>query len=185
MKLHKFPVTIQGGCFILLALMLLMLPLTWVAAAIFAALIHECFHIGAAILLSGKIYRIQIGANGAKMELQTLPPGKELIVAAAGPVGSALMVLLTRWMPRTAICAFVHCIYNLLPLFPFDGGRILSCICICLFSEEKGGRVFLLLQKICRILLLSLCIPVAMQWGILPASAIAIALVRKRSMRPV
>ena len=169
----------------MLALMLLVLPLSWVAAAILAALIHECFHIGATMLLSGRIYHLQIGAGGAKMEVEFMSAKRELLVAAAGPMGSALLVLLARWMPRTAICAFIHCFYNLLPLYPLDGGRILSCACNCLFPGGKGERAFSSIQIIIRILLVLLCVPVAFHWGIWSAAALALALVRKRNTRTV
>ena len=185
MKVHRFSVSIQGSAFIFLALMLLLLPLSWVVAAVLAAVIHEVFHVVATILLSSRIYCLQVGAGGAKMDVAPMPAHRELIAAAAGPVGSALLVLLGRWMPRTAICAFVHCVYNLLPLYPLDGGRILSCISACLFPGEKGERMFYYFQKILRILFLIICVPVGLRWGILPATALTLALVRKRNTRTV
>lgn len=111
------------------ALLLLILPLNWLAAAFIAALAHEACHILAILLLGGQIHRIQIGAGGAVIETTPLTEGRELLCATAGPLGSLLLIWTCSLFPRLAICAFVQGVFNLLPIYPLDGGRILACIC--------------------------------------------------------
>ena len=75
------------GC-VALAMTLLVLPLPWVAAAVLAAAVHELCHYLAIAALGGQVGRIAVGSGGAAMELGCLSPVRELLAAAAGPVGS-------------------------------------------------------------------------------------------------
>ncbi len=177
----KPEIQVDGALLILLALMLLLLPLKWVLAVILAVLVHEMFHAAAVYLLSGRIYSLYFGLGGARMKLDVLPPGKELAVALAGPLGSGLLVLLAPILPRTAMCGLVHCVYNLLPLFPLDGGRILSNLIALLFPGEAGERLFSLIQWIFRLVLIVLCLFLGFHWGILPV--LAFVLIKKQRQK--
>lgn len=112
------------GC-VALALTLLVLPLPWVAAAVLAAAVHELCHYLAIAALGGQVGGIAVGSGGAAMELGCLSPVRELLAAAAGPVGSLSLMLMGRFFPRLALCGLVQGLFNLLPIYPLDGGRIL------------------------------------------------------------
>ncbi len=112
---------------IILALMLLILPIKWILAALTAALIHELFHAAAILICGGKIDALQLGGNGAVMETCPMTRGKELLCSLAGPIGGLIMMLFARWLPRIAVCAAFQSFYNLLPVYPLDGGRALRC----------------------------------------------------------
>lgn len=165
----KLWVQTEGSFLILLALMLLLLPLQWVLAAAGAACFHELCHYAAIRLLGGDVYGLRLGINGAKMEVAPLAPGKELVAALAGPVGSAFLVLLAKWLPRLAICGFVHCVFNLLPLFPLDGGRALRGLMTLFLPDETGQRAFSISQQVLLWGVGFLCILCAFKWGIFPA----------------
>ncbi len=178
----KPEIQIDGQLLIALALMLLLLPLKWVLAVILAVLVHEMFHAAAVYLLSGRIYSLRFGLGGARMQLDALPPGKELAVALAGPLGSAALMLLAPVLPRLAICGLVHCIYNLLPIFPLDGGRILSSLITFLFPGTRGEKLFAVLQWVFRLAAVGVCIYLGLHWSILPTVAIVLLLKRKRTV---
>ena len=120
-------VRIHGSACLLWAFLLLCVPLRWLLSSLAAACFHELCHYAALRLIGGKILSLQIQANGTTMEIVPLPSEKELICALAGPMGSMLLLLLIQVFPRVALCAGLQGIFNLLPLYPLDGGRAIRC----------------------------------------------------------
>ena len=171
---------ISGSFFILAALMLLILPLKWLLAAALAAAVHELFHYLALKLCRCKVLSLQVGTGGAVIETDCISRGKELFCALAGPVGGLTLLLFAKWLPRTAICALVQSAYNLLPLFPLDGGRALRCISQMLLPPKAASRFRAIAEAIVRFGLCALGIIAAFVWnlGIIPMLMAAVALFR-------
>lgn len=119
--------SITAGACIALALGLLILPLRWLLASLVAAAFHEFCHLAAIRLCGGKVTGFSLDSGGAVITADQLSRGAELLCALAGPLGGALMLLTARWMPAVAVCAAAQSAYNLLPVFPLDGGRAFSC----------------------------------------------------------
>ena len=128
--------------FLLGALWVLLLPPLWGLGALFAAAVHELCHLMAVLLCGGQILEFSIEPLGARMRITPLSPGREALCALAGPVGSFCLLLLAERFPETAICGLIQGGYNLLPIYPLDGGRFLAC----LFSTSvcRGVEVFAL-----------------------------------------
>lgn len=124
-----------GGC-IALAAALLILPMRWLWAALVAALVHEISHAVAIYLCGGQIYRITIGAGKTLLETDEMESGKGMLCAAAGPLGSFSLLLLAHFFPILALCGLIQGLYNCLPLFPMDGGRVLQCGLLILFPNH-------------------------------------------------
>ena len=131
-------VAVSGWGCVALAMLLLLLPFPWLAAALTAAGFHELCHAGAVRLLGGNVGPVKIGTRGAVMEVGDMRPGQELLAAAAGPAGSFLLLGLSRVFPRLALCGLVQGAYNLLPIYPLDGGRILYCLLRSWLPEERA-----------------------------------------------
>lgn len=136
---------------LILALTLLILPLQWIVAMVLAAAVHELCHYGVARLLGGSVDRFRLGLWGAKMEIRGLTAGKELVCALAGPIGGLLLLPFARIIPRTALCAAAQSLYNLLPLYPLDGGRALRCLLQILLPPEPAWEVCRWIQTGCLI----------------------------------
>ena len=132
---------IDAGAYLWLALGLLVLPVKWLAAGIVAAGIHEFAHWTAAKMLGVRIQKIFIGSWGCRMETEEMPYLKEILCALAGPVGSLLLLLTVNWFPRLAICGGVQGLFNLLPIYPMDGGRVLRGLLCILAGEDWAGRI--------------------------------------------
>ena len=136
---RRFP--ISGAACIGGALLVLVLPLPWLAAAVSAAAFHELCHYLAVSLTGGCVRSLSVTTGGALMNALPMPPERELICALAGPAGSFLLFLTYPVFPRTALWALVQGIYNMLPVYPMDGGRALYCALALLFPEDRAAQI--------------------------------------------
>ena len=145
-----FPeIQITAGCYIGLALGILLLPLDWLLAAILAAVVHELCHMLAIWFCGGRVEYLRLGIGGAQIGMTILSPWQEALCALAGPLGGILLVLFGRLLPRFAVCAFLQSTYNLLPLYPLDGGRALRCLAATLLEPSKTIIVVKTIEWLC------------------------------------
>lgn len=174
---------ISAGAFFLGALLLLVFPLKWLFAAVAAAAFHELCHMGAVRLVGGQVSGFRIGERGAVMTVGSMTRGRELFCAMAGPVGGLSLLLAARWLPRTAVCGAFQSLYNLLPLYPLDGGRALRCLTELLLPPRYSAAVCTVVGHLCRIGLLVLGIygTFVLELGLLPALLAAVVLIQTNS----
>ena len=135
------PVTaVSPFAFLMGALLLLTLPLPWLAGAAAAACVHELGHLLAIWLLDAGHPEFRMGCTGAKIHTAFSEPWREFVCAAAGPAAGLLLQTAVRWFPRTAVCGLVQSAYNLLPIYPLDGGRMLFCLLEGM-APEKAEKI--------------------------------------------
>lgn len=155
---------IEWGACITGALCLYLLRLPWVLGAVSAGAVHEVGHLLALKLTGAPVYSVTLGGFGAKIETAPLERTQELICALAGPVGSLSMLLLCNIFPEAALCGLIQGLFNLLPVYPMDGGRALRCL--------FPGKICDWVEKIVIILLLGLGI--WLSWAWIPAFVLAV-----------
>lgn len=131
-----------------LALALLILPLQWVLSILIAAVFHELCHYLAVRLCGGEMVGLTLTPHGARMEVGGLSQWQALICALAGPVGGLLLLVFVRWIPMIAICGACQSLFNLIPVYPLDGGRALRCLLEWRFPGQ-ADRICLWVQRIC------------------------------------
>lgn len=167
------------------ALLLLLLPLNWLLAAFLAAGFHELCHYIALRLCGMKANNLHIGTNGTVMETAPLSYIQELFCALVGPLGSLSLLLLLRWLPRTAVCAVFHAAYNLLPLYPLDGGRILRCGARLLLPPKASDVFCSAVEKICLlfICLAALYATFLRHLGLLPLLIAGVLLLKRQKVK--
>ena len=109
---------------------MLLTPLELTASLFLAAIIHEAGHILSLLLFRVPILGLTFRIGGAMIQTAPIAAKEELICAAAGPLASLICALFLQRFPLLGICALIQGVFNLLPLYPMDGGRILRCFCI-------------------------------------------------------
>ena len=120
--------TVKPSTYIFVVLLLLILPVQWVVAWLLAMAFHEMSHYLAVRFVGGQVYSLLIGLGGLIMECSPITNKKQLIAVLAGPLGGFLLIFLGKWFPRLAICSWILSAYNLLPILPLDGGRVLQML---------------------------------------------------------
>jgi len=121
-------VQLMPGAYFAAAAGVLLLPLNWLLAGILAAAFHECCHLATLKLCKCSVRQLRIGLCGAQIVTGALTPSQELLCAAAGPMGSLSLMVFARWVPILSILGLVQGSFNLLPIYPLDGGRITRAI---------------------------------------------------------
>lgn len=116
-------VIFEKSLYIYFAILLLLLPFRLLAALIFSIAVHEMFHIAAIQIMEIHIYSVRVGIRGTYIETERMTAKQECISALAGPFGGLLLLLLFRWAPVLSLISAIHSLYNLLPIYPSDGGR--------------------------------------------------------------
>lgn len=159
-----------AGAVIFFAMSLLLLPLRWIVAWSIAAVVHEVCHYLAVRVCGGAVSGIRVGATGARMDVGGLGHWQEVFCALAGPAGGIMLLSVARWFPRVAICALAQSLFNLLPVYPLDGGRAMRCAIRAVLPEGVAFRVCDIMQRgaLLGLVIIGLYSSVSLHGGIVP-----------------
>ena len=144
---------IAPGGFFLWALGLLILPVPLFFGALVAIAVHELAHLAALWAFKVRILGVCVKVTGIRIHTQHMEGARELLCAAAGPMGSFLLICISELWPQLAVCGFIQGFFNLLPLGNSDGARILRCILEWINPEWAA-----FLPKWCGYIILLICI---------------------------
>lgn len=157
----KVPLVFHWSALILLALFLLsygfMYGLIYYLVIIGSTILHEYGHVWAAQRCNASVKKVVIMALGAGALIASDAfigkPKNELKCAIAGPFISLLLFLKFSiiWfilsllevqspiIEYTCIINMAMFLFNLLPIYPMDGGRILNSLLTYVFSRKRGS----------------------------------------------
>jgi len=142
-----------------------------------AMVLHECAHAEVAKRLGYKLTRLKIMPYGAALscEMGSASPSDELKIAIAGPLCSLFVYLVTVavwWLcpdlyffteefGRANLSLFL---FNLLPVYPLDGGRVVRAIA---WRRIKRIRLFTVITGVvfAALILLSFALTVMLDEG--------------------
>ncbi len=151
------------------------------APFLLSVLLHEAGHLLALKLSGAKILMLRLSACGATIVTEPLCYQTELLAAAAGPATNLLLLLIA--IHRTPVFALVNlCLltYNLLPIFPLDGGRMLRALLLLLLPARAAELLERVVGGICLGALLAAACYLTCVWhaGLWPVLVAALLLLR-------
>ena len=124
------------------------------------AIIHEFGHLIAGLILGMKPEKMEIMPYGVNISFKIMLDDynkkihngnlleiKKIIVALAGPFTNLLIILATWNINQNVFSSLIIIyanilliIFNLLPIYPLDGGRILKGILHIIFGKRKAEK---------------------------------------------
>lgn len=138
--------------------------------ALLACVVHELGHIAAAVLLKGRVRGLSLSVVGAELRFEyagVLSYGEENLLALAGPVANLLLGAVAygmgAWLP--AILSVGIGGFNLLPILPLDGGRVLYNVLSAHMEQPWPERVLTVLAGILAGILMGLGAIVAVEYA--------------------
>lgn len=151
MKLELKMFTFQGSpVYFKLWFLLLFAWLTpsMVVAIFLSVLVHELAHAGVANRLGYNVRQIYIDLfyGAAEIDLDHCPERDSIQIVAAGPISNLLLAIISfglyagtgiPFLVEMIIINAVLFIFNILPIYPMDGGRILRSFLMMKMSSNR------------------------------------------------
>lgn len=140
------------------------------------AVIHELGHLLAGLLMGMKpekielmpfgvsiSFKIKVEEYNKKIKKGNILELKKIIVALAGPITNLIIIFLIDQLNINILKSLtiiytnlIIMIFNLLPIYPLDGGRILKGILHINFGKRKSEKYINIISKITLIIITSI-----------------------------
>lgn len=172
--------------FIFIAIFIITRQIEIYASLMLFALLHELGHMLAGILLGFKPNSIEIMPVGLsigfeskidnynkKIKKGTLLTLKKIVIAASGPITNIIFIILFTFVDFSIFninrelivySNILIAIFNLVPIYPLDGGRIAKGILHILYGREEGCEYINKISNICISLITALCSIAILYW---------------------
>ncbi len=145
------------------------------AVIMFFAFLHEMGHLICGILLGLHPKTLKIMPMGLSIEFKILPNDynkkkkrgnslclKEMLIAWAGPLTNIIIIMITHilntkmyipYFDEIIYANLIICIFNLIPIYPLDGGRIIYYTLYIIKGKMKSMHITNQISNILIILL--------------------------------
>lgn len=130
------------------------------AMIMFFAIIHELGHLIAGLILGMKPEKMEIMPYGVSISFKILPKDynkkikngnilelKKIFVALSGPLTNVLIMIICFNMPieiftklNILYSNLLLIMFNILPIYPLDGGRIIKGILHIIFGKQRAEK---------------------------------------------
>lgn len=150
----KTPVYLSYWFFLLI--FLLNFNVNLIASVFVAVLVHEMAHTYAALKLKHYVSMITVGlfSGGAGVDTTYMNYKDVILIVGAGPLSNLILAGIGYLGMHVGLPTFLEIlsrdflmvntllfIYNILPIFPLDGGRISKAICQWLTKPTIGRKI--------------------------------------------
>lgn len=154
----KIPIHFKASGCLMLAAAALLLPMRWLLAFMLSVTVHETGHLIAISLVGAEIREISFRGIGAEINTGVLLPWQELLCSIAGPLAGSFLIFAVRIFPEAAVCGLMQTVFNLLPVYPLDGGRSLRALFFCFWEDSLAQRLFSITEFVLNIGLILYCV---------------------------
>jgi len=151
---QKAPVTLSIWFFLLFV----MLPVTMVVSVFISVLIHELAHAWVANRKGYQVYGINIDIFSGSAAIDTNMHERDSIpIVAAGPISNIILATIgllvvgilpqdVLFMVKDFMLSFITVniilvIFNILPIFPMDGGRIVKDLLVLKMRNRRRAKI--------------------------------------------
>lgn len=151
--------------FFLLILLLLFDNINTYLIFLFFILVHELAHLIVGILIGGKPQKMTLSIFGVSVEFYSYGKNKtfsKIIFFFIGPLINILIgIICYKYMKDSnekiliVYTNFALGIFNLLPILPLDGGKIIKEILKVILGFEKSNKIMIFVSK-CFLMIVSL-----------------------------
>ena len=146
-----------------------------------AALLHETAHLLVLRCFGSRPADIQIGLTGAVISTVFKSPVAEFLSTLAGTAANLFLALTFRRLwPAFCLANTVLLIYNLLPVYPLDGGRLFRLFFVWLFGQNTGETIVTVLGigTVCAVAAACIYASFDLHYGLFPCLIAAIFVLR-------
>ena len=142
---------VSAGALLLYALLIYFSAPGQPGIVLLPVLAHEAGHLAALRLLGLPVRELRLELAGLRIDcVGSGKPSEEIAAALAGPAAGLLYAVLAFWISGkldsaaaelSAGVSLLLSLFNLLPLQPLDGGRVLSALAEAGLGGENGRRL--------------------------------------------
>lgn len=158
-RIGQAEITMHPAMPVVIAALLLSSQRPMVGVMLATLALHETAHALCARALGMRITQIELMPFGGAVRLEgyaALSGWRGAVIAAAGPVSNALVVMLCATLVQYGVYTpadlrglvssnLMLMLLNALPILPMDGGRVACALLSCLFGEDRCRRLLSLL----------------------------------------
>lgn len=161
----KIEISINAEIIIFIIILILAKKIWLYTLFILFVLLHELTHMIVGIALGFKLKKLSIMPIGFKIEFRKINSNKyieqkKIFVSAAGPAINLLIAGLAAIFKLHINIIYINLIialFNLIPIYPLDGGRILKSILNIKFEYTKACKIVKMVSNLSIIALTALC----------------------------
>lgn len=122
---------------------------------IISIIVHEFMHLLIGKLFGEKTKKIVIDLFGASLEFyeyNNIPKSSRILIFLAGPLSNFVIaicfyVIINDYKNKVILTNLILGIFNLIPIIPLDGGRILKEILSWFINEDKSFKIIMIFSK--------------------------------------